>query len=168
MPFRNNTLEQLFRDHYRALCIYAIHHVDDIDTAEDVVMDCFERFAQKCSGNTEIQSAKGYLYRMVHHACADVHRSAIHEVPDTVLTDIPDDADQLVERSEREARLWGEIDRLPTVCRQVFLMNKRDGMRQKDIAQTLGISVKTVEAHIAKAYERLRQKAHDIYLMLFF
>ena len=54
------------------------------------------------------------------------------------------------------------------MCRQVFLMSKRDGMRQKDIAQTLGISVKTVEAHIAKAYERLRQKTHDIYLMLFF
>lgn len=63
-------------------------------------------------------------------------------------------------------RLWAEIDSLPTMCRRVFLMSKRDGKRNSDIASTLGISIKTVEAHMHKAYATLRGRAKAIYLLL--
>ena len=50
--------------------------------------------------------------------------------------------------------------------RRVFLMSKRDGKRNTDIALALGISIKTVEAHIQKAYTTLRGRAAAIYMML--
>ena len=85
------------------------------------------------------------------------------------LPELPDDTDYF-ERYEREARLWSEIDKLPPTCRTVFLMSKRDGLKYETIAESLNISVKTVEAHICKAYTVLRGKAKIIYtsiLMLF-
>ena len=85
---------------------------------------------------------------------------------DSALANMPSDDTDLQEQSEREARLWTEIDSLPTMCRRVFLMSKRDGKRNSDIAETLGISIKTVEAHMHKAYATLRGRAKAIYLML--
>lgn len=71
------------------------------------------------------------------------------------------------EQSDREARLWKAIDSLSPTCRRVFLMSKQDGMKNKDIAEKLNISIKTVEAHITKAFSQLRGSAKKIYVILF-
>lgn len=162
-------IEQLFRQHYRALCLFATHFLDDIDTAEDVVMDCFVRFTEKTDGGEQFASPKSYLFRMTRNACLDYlrrHRYDTDTAADAELPNLPDDNEEWQERSEREARLWTEIDSLPDMCRRVFLMSKRDGKRNSEIASTLGISVKTVEAHIHKAYTTLRGRAKAIYLLL--
>lgn len=169
----NIDIEQLFRSSYRSLCVYAMHYVGDADAAEDVVMDCFVHFVEKAEGGTLFASPASYLYRMVRNACLDNLRRDTRHVAGCVETaagalsadNIADD-DSLQERSRREARLWAEIDRLPDTCRRVLLMSKRDGMHNSEIADELGISIKTVEAHITKAYARLRGKAAAIYLML--
>ena len=163
------SIEQLFRLHYRALCMYAVHFLDDIDTAEDVVMDCFVRFAEKTDSGEVFASPKSYLYSMTRNACLDyVRRDPFRNTTtaDAEIDNLPDDNNDLQERSEREARLWTEIDSLPAMCRRVLLMSKRDGKRNSDIAKTLGISIKTVEAHMHKAYATLRGRAKAIYLML--
>lgn len=163
------SIEQLFRQHYRALCLYAVHFIGDIDTAEDVVMDCFVRFAEKTDGGEEFAAPKSYLYSMVRNSSVDyVQRNPYHNAThtDISLANLPADDTDLQEQSEREARLWAEIDSLPTMCRRVFLMSKRDGKRNSDIASTLGISIKTVEAHMHKAYATLRGRAKAIYLLL--
>lgn len=163
------SIEQLFRRHYRPLCLYAAHYLDDIDTAEDVVMDCFVRFAEKVDNGEEPVSPKSYLYGMTRNACIDhARRNPIRNAAasDVELEAMTCDDSELQERSEREARLWTEIDSLPTMCRTVFLMSKRDGKRNSDIAATLGISIKTVEAHMHKALATLRRQAKAIYLLM--
>lgn len=61
-----------------------------------------------------------------------------------------------VDTSERDAMLWRRIDALPDRCREVFLMSKRDGLTHKEISEELGISIKTVENQITKAFKSLR------------
>ena len=106
---------------------------------------------------------------MTRNACLDhIRRDPFRNTTsaDTELANLTADDNELQERSEREARLWTEIDNLPEMCRRVFLMSKRDGKRNSDIADTLGISIKTVEAHMHKAYTTLRGRAKAIYLLL--
>ena len=149
--------------------MYAVHFLGDIDTAEDVVMDCFVRFAEKTDSGEEFAAPKSYLYSMVRNASLDyLQRNPYRDTTttDSALANMPSDDTDLQEQSEREARLWTEIDSLPTMCRCVFLMSKRDGKHNSDIAETLGISIKTVEAHMHKAYATLRGRAKAIYLML--
>lgn len=179
-------IEPLFRAHYRALCLFALHYVDDLAVAEDVVMDCFVRLYERASfhsaGGADAPSApvlctKSYLYQMVRNASIDyLRRKAAEGTPDAalpldavpdVVDTAPEEQQLLQERSEREARLWAAIDRLPQACRNILLLSKRDGLKNREIAEALGISLKTVEAQLTKAYATLRGKAREIYMMFF-
>lgn len=161
-------LEELFKRHYRALCLYATHFTGDLDQAEDIVMNCFLKLAERLSAGHRVEWGGGYLYSMVRNACLDQRTLRL---PMERTADIPDQPDEeaeaLRERSEREARLWGEIDRLPPACRQVLLMSKRDGLPYREIAEALGLSVKTVESHMRRAYIALRGQAERIYFFFF-
>lgn len=153
-----------FKEHYHPLCLYATHVVGDAVKAEDVVMECFVSFVGKVDSGWEPNNAKNYIYTMVKNACKDemkrtVHASSIDEIKN--LAD-NDDGD-VMEECEREARLWKAINELPEACRNIFLMCKRDGMKYKEIAETLGLSVKTVETQMRKAFSVLRSKADSIY-----
>lgn len=177
-------IEPLFRAHYRALCLFALHYVGDVAAAEDVVMDCFVRLVERtalpisggATGEAEL-CTKSYLYQMVRNASIDhLRRRASQAVAEASLPldagiDVADttaEEEQLLqERSEREARLWSAIDRLPKACRNVLLLSKRDGLKNREIAEALGISLKTVEAQLTKAYATLRGKAREIYMMFF-
>lgn len=70
---------------------------------------------------------------------------------------------EVEDNSELAARLWTAIDSLPERCKKIFLMSKLEDKSYSEIAEELGVSVKTVEAQVTKAYKRLRTKAKDIY-----
>jgi RNA polymerase sigma factor (sigma-70 family) len=71
------------------------------------------------------------------------------------------------ERSVREARMWTAIDALPERCREIFLLNKRDGMKYREIAAKFQISVNTVDNHISKALRLIREGTQKVYAFLF-
>ena len=71
------------------------------------------------------------------------------------------------ERSFREAQMWTAIDALPERCREIFLLNKRDGMKYREIAAKFQISVNTVDNHISKALRLIREGAQKVYAFLF-
>lgn len=161
-------IERLFKDNWDALCMYSLHYVGDIDTAEDVVMDCFLKLSEKIGEGENILTPKQYLYQMVRNESLDKLQDVGKTVEITEASKTSEDIEDVTERSGREARLWKAIDSLPPVRREVLLMSKRDGMRHEDIAARLGISKRTVESHLYKAYNSLRNKAREIYAMIFF
>ena len=161
-------IERLFKNNWDALCMFSLHFVGDMGTAEDVVMDCFLKLSERIEHGDEILTPKHYLYQMVRNGSLDKARHVGQTVQLTETSRTSEDLDDVSERSVREARLWTAIDSLPPVRREVLLMSKRDGMHNDEISQTLGISVKTVEAHLYKAYKTLRGKAKEIYLLVFF
>lgn len=160
-------IEALFRQHYRALCLYATHIVGSTEVAEDIVMDCFVKLYDRQERGEQILSPKSYLYQMTRNASLDYYNRYKGDMQTTDVPDLPDDHDELVEQSERETRLWEEIDRLPKACREVLLLSKREGLKNREVADRLGISIKTVEAQLTKAYKTLRGKAGKIYMMFF-
>ena len=163
-----NKIERLFKSNWDALCMFSLHFVGDMGTAEDVVMDCFLKLSERIEHGDEILTPKHYLYQMVRNGSLDKAKYLGQTVQLTEASRTSEDFDDVSERSVREARLWTAIDSLPPVRREVLLMSKRDGIHNDEISQTLGISVKTVEAHLYKAYKTLRGKAKEIYLLVFF
>ena len=158
-------LDLTFRTYYRPLCLYAMHYLDDTQAAEDVVQDAFVRLMQT---DEQPRNVRAWLYTAVRNRAVDMLRRR-----NPLLTDIaPQDLERLIsdeeaqERSQREAELWTLIDALPTRCREVLLMAKRDGMTYAEIAETLGISVKTVEKQMGKALRLLRGHADAILSLL--
>ena len=62
------------------------------------------------------------------------------------------------EHTELKNRIRDSIDTLPEKCRQAFMLNHYGSMSYKDIAEEMGISIKTVEKHIGKALQVLRKE----------
>jgi len=158
--------DALFRNYYRPLCIYALHYLHDVEQVEDVVQDCFVRLLE---ATNEPQNSRAWLYTAVRNRCIDLLRQH-----NPLLTDIqPKDLDGLIsddeaqERSFSEARLWEAIDGLPSRCREIFLLSKRDGLTYREIAQRLGLSEKTVEHQVSKALKRLRGQQNDFFIIFF-
>lgn len=163
----NNQIEELFQLYYRPLCLYAIGLIEDVNFAEDIVMDCYVKFwKRRTKNNGEIKDVKSYLYLMVRHACYDYNRQARVETVEMDVLNIDAHTEEDERFSEIAANLWTAIDTLPAQCRKIFLMSRRDGLKYSEIAEELGLSVKTVEAQMGKAYKVLRGKAKEIYFFI--
>lgn len=162
-------IEKLFRMYYRPLCLYSLHFTNDVDIAEDVVSECFVLLFEKLKTDSKpIENIKSYLYTMVkNHSLKTISKKTIPIDETVLMNEIDDTNDDLEERSFIEARLWNTIDNLPTNCREIFLMSKRDGMKYQEIADELNISIKTVENQISKALKRLKEKVAQIYTLIF-
>lgn len=158
-------MESLFRQHYRPLCLYALHYLDVADDAEDVVQECFISLWQNKPDNP-----KPWLYTSVRNRCIDRLRSrrAVDSVTDSFPEELP--FDEIVSRSEREARLWDAVEALPEQRRRCLIMAKRDNMSYSEIASELGLSENTVRNNISRALKTLRGAASKdlLFILLFF
>ncbi|MES5132761.1 sigma-70 family RNA polymerase sigma factor [Hoylesella timonensis] len=150
--------------YYRSLCIYATHLLNDTNLVEDVVMECYIGLWIKLKGGAQISEVKNYLFISVRNACYDVNRRSkmiANFVNTDQIEDILFDEDD-ENKVEREAELWQAIDSLPQKCRKIFLMSKQEELSHVEIANQLGLSIKTVESQIRNAYKKLRDKIGKI------
>ena len=167
MFVNSHTLEKYFQWMYRPLCLYALNITESYEDSEDIVQQIFVELLEKAVvGSLEVGNMKGYLYtvvrnRAVKYVKKDQEKVSVESV--MYLTD-----ENILSISvEEEALVWNWIDALPTERRNIFLMAKQQGMKYKEIAEQLDISVKTVEGQIGKALKTLRDKAIKIYLFFF-
>lgn len=146
------------------LCMYALRITESVSDAEDCVQSAFLSAWQLLVDAPEPGNFKAYMYRAVRNAALDMVRRSGRAVPLDEAEEVPE-AD--VDTSERDARLWRAVDSLPPRCRRILLMAKRDDMTHAEIAEELGLSVKTVENQLAKAMSRLRGHT-DLRILSFF
>lgn len=162
-------IEDTFKCYYRPLNLYAIHYLKDLDEAEDVVQECFADLWEKLNSNKPVSDIKSYLYRMVRNKCIDHLREEMSVMRDVLPVDldsiVSDDESEKISRIE--ARLWTAIDNLPERCREIFLLNKCDGLKYQEVADKMDLSVHTVDNQISKALRLLRNKANKIYYFVF-
>lgn len=71
-----------------------------------------------------------------------------------------------VEYKELEAEIQFSVEALPDQCRKVFLLRREDNLSNQEVADQLGISIKTVENHMTKALKYLRRELDDKILLV--
>lgn len=146
--------ESYFRQLYLPLGMYALRIVDNADDAEDIVENTFLKAWQTISSGTDIDNFNAYIYRSVRNECVSFIRGR-KEIENT--DSIPEICEEVMDTSFRDARIWKAIDGLPEKCREIFLLSKRDGLSNAEIAEELNISIKTVKNQMTKALTRLRE-----------
>ena len=167
MFVNSHTLEKYFQWMYRPLCLYALNITESYEDSEDIVQQIFVELLEKAVvGSLEVGNMKGYLYTVVRNRAVKYVKKDQEKVSVESAMYLTDE-NILSISVEEEALVWNWIDALPTERRNIFLMAKQQGMKYKEIAEQLDISVKTVEGQMVKALKTLRDKAIKIYLFFF-
>ena len=166
--------EILFRQHYQALCHFAFGLVADMDQAEDLVQQVFIGVWEKRAQMDPARSLKSYLYTSVRNRAinhirntrkfssqildSDIYGPGDPGLPATVTGDLI-----AMELTEKIGKVLAEM---PQKSLEVFQLSRFEGMKYKEISEKLGVTVKTVEAHMSRALKILRDELKD-YLLLF-
>jgi len=151
-------MDYLFDNYYNTLCNHALRLVKDASVAEDVVQEVMMTIWRKRAQIKIESSLKAYLYRSVTNRSLNHlrdRRNRVEEIEDKYM-DVSADIEERIYYNETEQIIMNEVDKLSPRCRQIFIMNRFDKMKYKEIAAELEISVKTVEHHIAKGLHILR------------
>lgn len=159
---------------YNKLCAYAYTLIRDHGNAEDIVQNVFVEVWTNRKNIDPNLSLTNYLYRSVYNGFIDQYRKnkpVIYlekkylEAMDLVVQNEQENLDELIKLVHLE------IDRLPSKCKQIFLLNKKEGLTHIEISEYLDISLKTVEGHITRAFkilgEKLGEKTKPIFFLLF-
>lgn len=146
--------DRLYRKLYLPLGMYALRITGDTDASQDLVNEAFAAVWEMVCDGRGPENIKAYLYRSVHNLALSYLRAESRYADMEEEEHLP--GEEEIDTSERDARLWRAIDRLPERTRRVFLLSKRDGLKNSEIAEEMGISVKTVENQMTRAYRSLR------------
>lgn len=164
--------ERLFKDHFKSLYAYAFTILKNEAIAEETVQHVFYKVWEKKIPGTIQTSLKAYLYKAVYHESLNYlkHQKIKAQYQLHVMHQSKNQADQSASRKmmlkELEEKLRDAMNALPQQCRTIFQMSRFDGLKYQEIADQLGISVKTVENQMGKALKQLRVKLID-YLPVF-
>ncbi len=141
----------------------------DGTASADLIQDIFSWFWEKRQ-TLEVEHLRAYLKAAVKFKIANYIRSGkiresfFEEVSLNHPINAPVNTDELVEIKELKAIIQKAINELPEKCRQIFLLKREQGLNNFQIAEQLGLSVKTVENQITIALKRIRS-AVDPYLI---
>lgn len=165
----------LVNTYHHKLCIYAYSFTHDRNLAEDIVQNVFMRIWNKRKNLKDDFVISNLLYKSVYNEFIDQYRSKKSVYPlekkyIVALNAIVENEDE--HSLDRVIKLVKrEIQNLPPKCKEIFLLSKEEGLTNIEIAEYKNLSIKSVEAHITKAFSILRnslgEKANT-YLFLMF
>lgn len=161
-----DAFEQLFRCWYGRLATYAATLTRSRDGAEDVVQELFVTLWNKRESLPELGKLAAYLHRATRNRALN-HLRSQRTASKWLATQDADPVTPAVAESaligaEVGARVEAALAALAPRSREVFLLNRDQGLTYVAIAETLGISVKTVETLMSRALKALRASLADL------
>jgi len=158
----------LFNAYYDWLCNYIYGLSRNRALSEDLVQDTLIKFWEKRKEVKITTSLKSYLFKACHN------QFLLHLRQNKVKVDLLDTihweilaqarAKQPIVQTTKLERLHSLIAKLPPRCREVFILNKLESRKYREIAEDLDISIKTVENHMSKALNFMREHATSFLL----
>jgi RNA polymerase sigma-70 factor (ECF subfamily) len=154
-------LEAVFRAHYATMCGVVRRIVFAPDVAEELVQDVFFKLWTKREQLVQIDALRTYLYRAARNTALNHLRrqklEVAHEEREAAKGEpMAEATDDSAAAGDLAAAVQAAINRLPSRCREIFLLSRDAGLTYGEIAAELGISIKTVETQMGRALKSLR------------
>jgi len=166
--------EQVFKSHFKRLHAYAFTILRDEMEAEEMVQQVFFKLWERNENLSLTGSVSAYLYRAVHNESLNyikhqkVRSSHQLHIAYSMKNEVEHPAKKIL-TGELEKKIHSALSELPEQCRTIFQMSRFDELKYREIADKLGISVKTVENQMGKALKLMREKLVDflVFILLF-
>lgn len=155
--------EQLYERHWFQLYQSAFYLLRETGAAKDIVQDIFI-WVWENRKDLHISNVKAYLKSAVRFKVANYIRSGniregfFNELVAITSSELAPSGDEAAHIKELQRIIHEAILQLPEKCREVYLLSKEEGLSNRQIAERLGISIKTVEAQMTIALKRLRTR----------
>jgi len=169
----NTAYEKVFHAYYRPMTAYAFRFLGNLPDSESVVQDVFLRLWQKRREISITSSLQYYLFKSVKNQCVNFleHERIKTRYQNFVIQNEESRSDYSEFFPELDLMKWIEsaIEALPPKRQEIFRMAREDGLKYREIAFRLDLSVKTVETQMTLALKQLREVLKVFkHLVLFF
>jgi len=163
--------ELLFKSQYETLCRRAYTLLNDMDEAEETVQQVFIGVWEKRKEMQVTESINAYLSRAVHNAALNRIKHLKVRMQYSKEQQLRFEANppitEISHADELKTKISAAIEGLPEQCRLIFKLSRFEEMKYAEIAEQLGISIKTVENQMGKALRVLREKLKDYMILIF-
>ncbi len=174
--------EETYVSYYARMKRFARQYIIREEDAENIVQDIFFDLWKKQLEFSSFVNLNGFLFMMLKNRCIDflrqktIEQQAVDEIQSEYIRTLKLNFEslevldnELLSDVDIDSIIQNAIESLPEKCREIFVMNKIEGKKQKVIAQELNISVHTVESQMTIAYKKLKEALKDhMPLFLFF
>ncbi|WP_291870195.1 RNA polymerase sigma-70 factor [Maribacter sp.] len=165
-----NAYNKLFNTYYSRLFNYALKLSNDKSVAKDVVQEAFIKLWLSKQNIKPDLSIGNYLLKICHNEFLIHARKRKKERALLDKIKIETTYEMFTSNEDEVSRIdmvKEGIDKLSPKCKEAFILSKYEKMKYKVIAEKMGISIKTVENHISKAYSELRKNLQHLSILFF-
>jgi RNA polymerase sigma-70 factor (ECF subfamily) len=168
--------EKLFKKFYPRLYAFAFKVVRNKEIAEDIVQDIFIRLWEK-KENIKPVNIEGFIFKVLKNQCISYLRNIkildninlnlnnLAHIEELYRIDFLRNEPYVLVEKELQLEIDSIINKLPYRCKEVFILSRLNGLKNREIAHKLGINIKNVERHISKALVIFKTQFRDKILL---
>ncbi|MFV0270146.1 MAG: RNA polymerase sigma-70 factor [Macellibacteroides fermentans] len=172
--------EQIVREYWPRMFKFALIYTQNNETSQELVQDTFLVLWNNRAILKDNTNLITYLMVVLRNKCLNlleqtrIRQLYIEEIDDetiyqrTNLYVLQDEASQIVESEDLHKAIERALSKLPEKTREIFMLSRYDGLKNQQIAETKNISQKTVEYHISKALQILKEELPQDYWIWIF
>lgn len=172
--------EYIKKEWGQKLRIFARSYVRLNGVSEDLVQDTFIKFWEARRTFENEKMIAPYLFTILRNKCLDYLK---HKVVEQKFNDIAtenynywlaniyaleDPSISIITENQIKKALFDAINKMPQLRREIFIMSRFKDMKNQEVAEEMGVSVKTVEYHMTKAISFLREELKDYFVLIYF
>lgn len=172
--------EQIVREYWPRMFKFALIYTQNNETSQELVQDTFLVLWNNRAVLKDNTNLITYLMVVLRNKCLNlleqtrIRQLYIEEIDDETIYQranlyvLQDEASQIVESEDLHKAIERALSKLPEKTREVFMLSRYDGLKNQQIAETKNISQKTVEYHISKALQILKEELPQEYWIWIF
>jgi len=163
--------KNIFQQFFQPLYHLSSHYLEDHDEAKEVVQDAFVKLWEVRQNLDEDSNIRNFLFTLVKNNCLNLlkrkqlllkhHEKLKWMEMHYQYESLSRMGDDYLEFNELKDKIDLAVKNLPEHCRVVFEMSRFEELKNREIAEKLGVTQKTVEAHLTKALKILRNELKD-------
>ncbi|MEI6865739.1 RNA polymerase sigma-70 factor [Flavicella sp.] len=163
----DKAFELLYRKYFARLCAFANKFLCDPNLSEEMVQEVFLKIWKNRASLKDQTTEKSYLFQAIQNTSInELHkiknRNAYQEVLKVAYSKRTEfNVHDSLLGKELDEKINNIISNLPTKCRKIFLLSRKEGKKYREIAEELNISIKTIETQMSRAFKKLKLELHE-------
>ena len=160
---------ELYNRYWNKLFGAAYKRLKSVEAAEEIIQDIFtdlwfRRRELNIKSELPVYLFSAVRYRVINYMHKQAVKNSFEVKGACAYSDLDNSTEETVIANDLKGRIEKHVQLLPDKCRQVYQLSRDQYQSNKDIAQQLSISEKTVENQITKALKRLRTSLNSFFL----